>query len=292
MGSFGVLFAAAISVSAQASTTQVAFFDSGGHRMRYAMSGEGETLVLLHGWMGEASTWGPGTRAQPQLRAPAGFRVVALDLRGHGESAKPHDESQYGAELARDVIRLLDHLKVERAHLLGYSMGAYVAGKAVDLAPQRVASVVYGGSSPVLSSRAVKGFGLADTFDAAVRSGDLGRYILDTTPSGANKPTPEQAKALADAMFRHQDPKALAAVGRSFPKLEVDAARMGRLKVPALFIYGSAESQFVLDRIAEAREALPHAEFRVIEGATHMTTLRSPEFSKTAMAFVERHRGK
>src|SRR5262249_53581201 len=60
--------------------------------------------------------------------AGKGLRGFALDCRGHGESAKPHDAAQYGREtMARDVFALLDHVGVERAHLLGFSMGAHIA---------------------------------------------------------------------------------------------------------------------------------------------------------------------
>ena len=53
----------------------------------------------------------------------AGYRVIALDCRGHGQSGKPQDPGQYGLEMVRDVVRLLDHLNVERAHVVGYAMG-------------------------------------------------------------------------------------------------------------------------------------------------------------------------
>lgn len=275
-----------------ATPTTVSTFDSAGTLIRYASAGAGEALILLHGWMGEASTWGSGTRDKPVLRAPAGLRVLALDLRGHGLSGKPYETSAYGAEMARDVVRLMDHLQIKRAHLLGYSMGAFVAGKVVDLAPDRVSSVVYGGSAPVLSTRRVKGFALADAFDRAVQANDMGSYVLASIPEGAPKPTPDQAKEMAKSMYAGQDLKALAACGRAFPQLEVDAARFGTLQVPTLFVYGGSESRFVLDRMTEAQLILPRAEVKVIEGANHVTALRSPQFSSTVVEFVHRHRGR
>jgi len=124
--------------------------------------------------------------------------VIAPDLRGHGESDKPHDDAAYGAEVAQDVIRLMEHLELKRVHIAGYSMGAYVAGKVVDLAPDRVISVTYGGSSPVLSHRAVKGFADAESFSRAVASGQLGQYLLDTMPAGRTQPSLEVANQWAE----------------------------------------------------------------------------------------------
>lgn len=268
--------------------TEVGSFMSGTCRIRYAVAGEGEPLILIHGWMSEASNWGPGTRANPIIRPPAGFRVIALDLRGHGESGKPHDDASYGAEMAWDVVRLLDHLKLKRAHLAGYSMGAYVAGKVVDLAPDRVITVTYGGSSPVLSHRKVKGFADAEAFSSAVTSGQLGQYILDTMPEGSARPSLDVANQWAARMFANQDVKALAAAGRTVGQLEVDADRMRSLTVPSLLIYGADESKYVRDRVAEALAIIPKAEVVEIPGADHITTLRSPLFSRSLVAFLER----
>src|SRR5205085_2785653 len=98
-------------------------FDSNGVKIRYVTEGKGEPVVLIHGWMGDSSMWGRDSSGNTQLKAADGFQVIALDCRGHGKSDKPHDPTQYGPEMAADVVRLLDHLKIEKAHLIGYSMG-------------------------------------------------------------------------------------------------------------------------------------------------------------------------
>ena len=61
----------------------------------------------------------------------ASYRVIAMDARGHGLSGKPHDPAQYGPEMGLDVVRLLDHLGLRRAHILGYSMGAHIVAQLV-----------------------------------------------------------------------------------------------------------------------------------------------------------------
>ena len=77
------------------------------------------------------------------------YRAIAIDLRGHGKSGKPHDPKAYGDEMARDVVRLLDHLKIQRAHVLGYSLGAMIAGRFATMNPERLISVGYIASLPL-----------------------------------------------------------------------------------------------------------------------------------------------
>ncbi len=98
------------------------FFDSDGVRIHYADRGRGEPVVLIHGFTGSyARHW-----ESPDVIAAltqAGYRVIAMDCRGHRQSGKPTGASDYGLELVRDAGRLLDYLGIERAHVVGYSMG-------------------------------------------------------------------------------------------------------------------------------------------------------------------------
>ena len=78
---------------------------------------------------------GPGVIAALET---AGYRAIAMDCRGHGQSGKPHDVNQYGLEMVRDVIRLLDHLHIDRAHVVGYSMGGIIANQLLVRYPDRL----------------------------------------------------------------------------------------------------------------------------------------------------------
>jgi len=92
-------------------------FDSNGVKIRYVTEGTGVPVVLIHGWMADSSMWGRDRSGNTKLNTAGteGFQLIALDCRGHGQSDKPHDPKQYGAEMAADVVRLLDHLKIEKA---------------------------------------------------------------------------------------------------------------------------------------------------------------------------------
>src|SRR5262249_5585896 len=96
------------------------FFVSGGIRIHYVESGHGAPVVLLHGLAGSVERhW---LNAGILAGLAADHRVIALDLRGHGKSGKPHDPKAYGKEMSRDVIRLLDHLQIQRADIVGFSL--------------------------------------------------------------------------------------------------------------------------------------------------------------------------
>ena len=116
--------------------------------------------------------------------------MIALDCRGHGKSDKPHDPEKYGPEMAADVVRLLDHLKIEKAHLIGYSSGAFIAGKVAATHPKRVLSVVYAGQAPLVAGAKSSDSSEVEVFAKAVDEGkDLGSYIIAVTPPGKPKPT-------------------------------------------------------------------------------------------------------
>ena len=112
------------------------FFDSNGVNIRYVERGAGEAVVLLHGVGGSLDTSWTQTGRFQELAAD--YRVIAFDARGHGKSGKPHDPKQYGREMGLDVIRLLDHLGITRAHIVGYSMGGMITSQLLTLHPDPV----------------------------------------------------------------------------------------------------------------------------------------------------------
>lgn len=123
------------------------YFDSNGVSLHYVDEGnpQGEPVILVHGFAANADiNW----RYSGVIRTltDQGYRVIAVDNRGHGLSGKPHDETKYGIEMVNDVARLMDHLEIPRAHLVGYSMGGLITLKAVDAFPERLISATVGGA--------------------------------------------------------------------------------------------------------------------------------------------------
>ena len=263
-------------------------FDSNGVKIRYVTEGTGEPVVLIHGWMSDSSMWGADKSGNTKLEGAEGFQLIALDCRGHGKSDKPHDPEKYGPEMAADVVRLLDHLKIGKAHLIGYSSGAFIAGKVAATHPERVLSVVYAGQAPVITE-AMKpsDFSEVDVFAKAVDEGKgLGAYIIEAMPDDGPKPVKEFADAIANSLYGDKDVKAFAAAGRGFKKLDVTIEQLAKCKAPILFIHGGNESDHVKNKVATARGLLGRGEVRIVEGADHMTTLIKPEFGAAILEFL------
>jgi len=111
--------------------TEGQYFDSDKVPIYYTIEGNGETIILLHSFAVNAdlSYRRPGITQELSKN----FRVIAFDIRGHGLSGKPHDPDKYGLEMGYDLIRLMDHLNIDKAHIVGFSLGGFIALK---LAPR------------------------------------------------------------------------------------------------------------------------------------------------------------
>jgi pimeloyl-ACP methyl ester carboxylesterase len=118
-------------------------FDSNGVKINYAVKGKGEPVILIHGWLSSGwINWDlPGTAG---LLA-RDHQVIWLDMPGHGRSDKPTKDEVYGPELVEHVIRLMDHLKIKKAHIVGYSMGGIITAKLLAKHPERALSGTLGG---------------------------------------------------------------------------------------------------------------------------------------------------
>lgn len=139
---FSLVLLALISSSAVL-LAEDSFFDSAGVKIRYTDQGQGPPVVLIHGYSANADmNW----RFPGVLKTLADdYRVITIDNRGHGKSDKPTEADQYGSKMVSDVIGLLDHLKIDQAHFVGYSMGGMITMKLATVAPQRMYSAVIGG---------------------------------------------------------------------------------------------------------------------------------------------------
>jgi pimeloyl-ACP methyl ester carboxylesterase len=271
-----------------AARAQEKTFDSGGVRLAYLDQGEGEAVVLLHGFtLSAEEMWTRMPLAEAQfLPALKGYRVLALDQRGHGKSGKPHDPKLYGTEMAEDVVRLLDHAKVKKAHVVGYSMGAFVAGKLLVTHPDRLLSVTFGGGGPLFQPPPAFADTIAATADSLEKGKGIGPLVVALTPDGEEKPTLEQASAFSSLLLGKKDQKALAAVLRGQPGWQVTEAELRANKVPVQFVYGSREVQGLKDIIAGTRRVLPRSGVVVVEKGDHGSSFTAPEFRRAVVDFL------
>jgi len=243
-------------------------FDSDGVRIAYLDEGEGEPILLIHGFASNvAANWiDPGW---VKTLTQAGRRVIAYDNRGHGHSDKLYDPALYGAPaMAEDARRLLDHLGVERADVLGYSMGARIAAFLTFAHPERVRSVIFGG----LGINMVRGM---------VGSGPLAHALEVPSVDDVTNATARSFRVFAEQT--KSDLKALAACMRG-PREKVPAERLGTIAVPALVAVGSKD--VIGGSGAALAEIIPGAQFLDITGRDHMRAVGDASFKQGVLDFL------
>ncbi len=248
-------------------------FDSAGVEIAYFDSGRGTRhlpVLLIHGFASNASMNWIGTTWAGTLQSE-GFRVIAFDNRGHGESQKLYATTDYGAPLmAEDAFRLLDHLGIAKAHVVGYSMGARIATFLSVGHPDRVASVVFGGLG-INMVRGIAGTGpIAHALEAA--------SIDDVT-----NPTARTFRAFAEQT--KSDLLALAACIRS-ARAPITAEMVGQIHAPVLIAVGEHD---VIGGPAEGlAELMPNATPFTIPGRDHMKATGDRAFKAEVVAFLKR----
>jgi pimeloyl-ACP methyl ester carboxylesterase len=269
-------------------TREDRFFDSHGVTIRYVDVGRGEPVVLLHGFSSSLdANWG-NLGVIDKLSTE--FRVVALDLRGHGKSDKPHDASSYGLEVVEDVARLLDHLQIARAHLAGYSMGGAVTGAFVVRHPDRAISAVFGGSAPRMGWTEQNERDSVELATSLENGQGMRPLILRLNPPGEPPPSDDAIAAQSRATLGRNDALALAAVQRSNKAQVVTLAEVRAIKIPLLAIVGSADP--IKAGVEAFKRAKPDLQVVVIDGATHSGPRGAParpEFFDALHAFLTAH---
>jgi len=269
------------------------FFDSNGVRIRYVEAGRGEPVVLVNGF----GDWIDGLwRNSGVIDVLAkDFHVIALDCRGHGKSGKPHDSASYGREMVEDVARLLDHVHIRRAHIVGYSMGGIIAGAFSAAHPDRVLTTTFGASYPrVWTAEAERdAIELAESLE---QGKGLRPVLLRTLPTNEPRPSDEELdqrsrRRLArndDDPSNDSDPLALAAVARGSKGYSVTLDEIKAMSMPLLAIVGSVDG--VKPGVDAFKRQKPELKLVVIEGVAHAGATSRPEFAAAVREFLIAHR--
>lgn len=200
-------------------------FKNGDVEIAYLDEGEGEPIVLVHGFAStkEVNWVEPGWLGTLNR---AGRRVVALDNRGHGASSKLYDPAAYhSATMADDVRALLDHLKIARADIMGYSMGARITAFLAVKHADRVRSAILGG----LGIRLVEGVGLPESIAEALDAASL---------DDVNDPTGRLFREFAEQT--RSDLRALAACIRG-SRQTLTRAEVGAIRASVLVAVGTKD---------------------------------------------------
>lgn len=247
---------------------EVLNFDSDGVGIAFIDEGEGPPVLLIHGFASNVQTNWVFPSWVGYLRGK-GYRVIALDNRGHGRSAKLYRLEDYGGPLmAEDARRLLDHLGIARAHVMGYSMGARITAFLSLAHPERVKSAIFGG----LGINMVRGMAGTGPIAAALEAAS----IDDVT-----NPTARTFRAFAEQT--KSDLKALAACIRS-SRDPLTREDVGRISCPVLVAVGETD---VVGGSAEDLAALiPGARAFTIPGRDHMKAVGDRVYKEGVASFL------
>ncbi|HEY8567246.1 MAG TPA: alpha/beta hydrolase [Beijerinckiaceae bacterium] len=247
-------------------------FDSHGVRIAYIDAppegGAGEPVLLIHGFASNHAVNWVNTLWVKALTT-AGRRVIALDNRGHGESAKLHDPAAYESSImAEDAARLLDHLDIARADVIGYSMGARITAHLALQHPDRVRSAVLGGLGIHLVEGVGLPLGIADAMEA---------------PSLADLTDPMQRMFRAFAEQTRSDLTALAACIRGSRQV-LSPDEVGRIEAPVLVAVGTKDT--VAGAPGPLAALMPNARVLDIPGRDHNLAVGDKVHKQGVLAFL------
>jgi pimeloyl-ACP methyl ester carboxylesterase len=243
-------------------------FNSGGVTIAYETAGAGPPILLIHGFAstGRVNWWDTGW---VKTLTEAGRMVITFDHRGHGESEKLYDPARYpAAEMAEDARRLLDHLSITQADVMGYSMGARVAAFLAINHPERLRRAVFAG----LASRMITGVGGAEAIARALEA--------------PNKEEVADPGARSFRIFAEQtrsDLKALAACIRS-SREKITAEELGTIRVPVLVVAGERDD--VAGDVGTLVGAIPGAKGVTLPGRNHMNAVGDRGYKEAVLAFL------
>jgi pimeloyl-ACP methyl ester carboxylesterase len=236
-------------------------------------------VVLIHGYTGNAEHNWFANGIAPALAK--NHRVVALDNRNHGMSDKPVKD---GAGKASDTIELMDHLKIKKAHIGGYSMGGSITAQLLADHPDRFITAHFGGSGiletdPEWIARLPKEKEGRDSQEDIVGAGLRIKHAMDNGMSRA------EAEKFAMTPL---PPRAVAAIPPAPPRPVID---LGKLNIPIIIINGEYDRPRAKS-VRAAREA-NDVEIVVLPGKSHLTSIAAgympPEYLTRLAAFINTH---
>ena len=263
-----VIAAASIVVMAQ-TPSHHSLTTSDGVKIHYMEIGSrGTPVVLIHGYTANAEgKWFKSGIAQALA---VNHRVVAIDARGHGQSDKPHDPLKYGPRMADDVIELMDHLKIQKAHVHGYSMGGSILAQILAKHPDRLITAIFGGSGP-------------QEVDPKWRA----EVPTDPEPPAAAANDPNRPRGESWSSFPGYDRAALDAVQKYPWKPEDRAIDLTKVRIPVFALVGGYDNPN--QRTHRMQRELSDFRKVVLPGETHGSAHLNPKYLAELKTFIEAH---
>jgi len=258
------------------------YFNNENVKIYYEIEGEGPPVVMIHGFASNLeSNW---KQANWVKVLKDNYRLILMDCRGHGKSDKPHEDSNYGQKMTDDVIKLMDHLSIEKANFLGYSMGAYMTFRLLLSKPELFISAILGGF--VLS------FMQDEKARSIYRENTMRRVEAFRAESIDDVKDPMARAFRQFAELGGNDLKALAAVtaGLLQERSEIMESpkqlkeTLKKIETPVMTVVASNE--LIQGDKTLIAQIVPNACHFQIQGKDHLTVVPDPKFHMVVKAFL------
>ncbi len=235
-------------------------FDS--TKIYYEVNGRGPEVILIHGFMGSSASWKKSELYVDLLRS--GFKVISLDLRGNGQSDRPHNPEAYENDAeAKDIIQLATFLDLGFYQVVGYSRGSIIASRVLLLDKHATAGVLGGMGADFTNPKWPR------------------RIMFYEALSG--KPVKELEGAMKYVREQQLDQVALACQQKAQPS--TSKKELASIKKPVLVICGSEDEDNGSSKVLS--EMIPGSTYVRVPG-NHNSTMRSKPFSDEVVAFLKK----
>ncbi|MGE0622049.1 MAG: alpha/beta fold hydrolase [Pseudomonadales bacterium] len=250
-----------------------AFAQSDGLSIAFWRSGAGRPLVLVHGWGADTRTNWVETGWIQALEPRR--TLIAIDIRGHGRSDKPHAREHYGYDaMSRDVLAVMDALELETCDFMGYSMGAFMGAWLLGHHPERFTAMVLGGIGNESAASAAQGARIARILrEPELAASDRSAAGVLAFVASVPDADTEALACSAEQMWPEGYPLVLAGSGVS------------NARFPVLIVNGEHDHPYV-DTADAFAQVLPDARHVVIPETDHLTTVWSEAFKQAVLGFL------
>jgi len=249
-------------------------FNSAGTRINYVSKGKGGPIILIHGFLVN-SNW---NWIEPGIfdSLAKNYNVIAMDVRGFGKSEKPHSQDAYGKEILEDINRLMEHLKIDRANIVGYSMGGSITLAYLASYPEKVIKAVAGGCGWVREG------------DDTHKDFKKFRDLLATKPAGVS--ITEQLGFRFDStselskLVNANDPLAVSGVANGLLELfNIAENKLKTNKVPTLLLIGEKDD---VKSAEMAASVATNMKLQILKGQDHLSAINDPLFLTAIKRFL------
>jgi pimeloyl-ACP methyl ester carboxylesterase len=252
-------------------------------QLSFEQHGSGPAVVMIHGFGGSKAVW------QPQIQEfSRRYRVITLDLPGHGDSPRPEGDQHYSpAACAEELRLLLDDLEIQRAVLVGQSMGTFVSQIFCHAHPARVRALVLNGALAGSPPAGVQRGPWVEEIVKRIEARGIRAYMEELVPNFfSSSPDPSLVKVATQEACKLAQHAAVAYC-RAVSGLSI-SNRLSDIGAPTLLIVGAEDGRTPVEESERMNRALPDSWLKILKGAGHLANVEKPaEFNRAVLAFID-----